>query len=340
MQTNVLPSYKAPGRFPHLLIAIMLCCLIIFVTKVGAVDSQEPLQPLPAIQLDPIKVALGKKLFHDKRLSRDNTISCASCHDLMQGGVDRQRISRGVGGAEGMINSPSVLNSGLNFRQFWDGRAASLEDQIDGPIHNGVEMASNWQEIIGKLSQDAHYRQTFAALYPDGIRSHTIKDAIATFERSLAIPSRFDQYLLGNASAINNEEKKGYELFKNYGCVACHQGVNIGGNMYQYFGVAGNYFADRGNITEADYGRYNVTHKEQDRFMFKVPSLRNVALTPPYFHDGSAQTLEDAVAVMAKYQLGRTLSAQDRQLIVAFLKSLTGESSSPSENPSAKTAQK
>ena len=315
------------------LIAILWSSLgmMLLVSSLQAQRLPEPLHPLPKVNLDPAKVALGQRLFHDPRLSRDDSLSCASCHNLNQGGDDQQRVSTGVGGAQGPINAPTVFNSGFNFSQFWDGRAASLEDQIDGPVQAPIEMGSKWSDVVAKLRQDPSYQSAFTTLYPgDGIQRHTIKDAIATFERSLVTPSRFDQYLLGNAEAISADEKKGYSLFKSYGCIACHQGANIGGNMYQYFGVMGNYFQDRGNITEADYGRYNVTGKEKDRFKFRVPSLRNVALTAPYFHDGSAQTLHEAVAVMAKYQLGRNLPAQDLNLIVKFLESLTGKLDSQS----------
>ncbi len=292
----------------------------------GTLSESEPIQPLPQMNLDVAKVELGRRLFHDKRLSGDNSISCASCHGLDTGGVDGLRVSKGVGGAEGGINAPTVFNSGLNFSQFWDGRAPTLEAQVDGPVHASLEMDSNWPDIIAKLQEDQTYQSAFRKLYPEGMQSQTIKDAIATFERSLLTPSRFDQYLRGDENAISEEAKKGYEHFKSYGCIACHQGVNVGGNMYQYFGVMGNYFEDRGNITAADLGRYNVTGKEQDRFKFKVPSLRNIALTSPYFHDGSVQTLENAVKVMVKYQLGRSMPEQDLKSIIRFLNSLTGVS--------------
>jgi cytochrome c peroxidase len=167
--------------------------------------------------------------------------------------------------------------------------------------------------------------QAFQAIYGDGLQPRNIQDAIATFERSLVTPSRFDRYLRGDSGAISEQEKRGYELFKSYGCVACHQGVNVGGNMFQTFGVLGNYFKDRGNETEADLGRYTVTQNELDRHVFKVPSLRNVALTAPYFHDGTAPTLEAAVDVMFRYQLGREAPAADKTAIIMFLKSLTGE---------------
>ena len=286
----------------------------------------EPIKPLPAkLNLDARKVNLGKSLFHDKRLSKDNSLSCASCHDIAAGGVDGKQFAVGIKGQVGPINTPTVLNSGLNFRQFWDGRAATLEEQAAGPVHNPGEMGSNWNEVIGKLSQDKAFVDQFKVAYPDGLKGKNIQDAIATFEKSLNTPSRFDRYLLGEGMALQEDEKQGYQLFKNYGCVACHQGQGVGGNMYQTFGVLGNYFKDKGKVTDADLGRYAVTKNEADRHVFKVPSLRNVELTAPYFHDGSAKTLDEAVEVMFRYQLGRSAPAADKALIVKFLKTLTGE---------------
>jgi cytochrome c peroxidase len=287
----------------------------------------EPITPLPLeMHLDLKKVELGQRLFLDSRLSRDNSTSCGSCHGLSTGGTDRRRRSIGIGGAQGDINAPTVFNSGFNFRQFWDGRAATLEDQIEGPLNHPKEMGSNWPDALHKLRDDPGYMTAFRALYPDGIQPPNVKDAIATFERSLVTSnSRFDKYLRGDQGALTEAERAGYQRFKAYGCVSCHQGMNVGGNMYQKFGVAADYFADRGNVTKADLGRFNVTGLERDRYRFRVPSLRNVAVTPPYFHDGSAATLADAVNVMAKYQLGRPLSVADRDLIVAFLFTLTGQ---------------
>lgn len=289
--------------------------------------SQEPIQPIPQeIKLDRRKVELGDRLFRDPRLSHDNTVSCASCHDLSKGGTDQRPSPIGIGGQIGDVNTPTVFNSGFNFRQFWDGRADTLEDQIDGPTHNPKEMGSSWPEIIGKLKQDSRYVSAFATLYPDGIQSRNIKDAIATFERSLITPnSRFDRFLRGDPTAITEDEKAGYQLFKDYGCVACHQGINVGGNMFQKLGVMVDYFSDRGKLAKPDLGRYNATGRESDRYAFKVPSLRNVARTAPYFHDGSVPNLEVVIELMAKYQLGRSLSPGDVQLIVKFLNTLTGE---------------
>ena len=289
--------------------------------------TNEPIIALPgSLELAGKKVALGEKLFNDPQLSRDDSISCASCHALAKGGTDQKARSAGIGGRVGSINTPTVFNASLNFKQFWDGRADSLEEQIEGPTHNPDEMGSDWTEITNKLEKSASYVKEFRDAYPDGIQTRNIKDAIATFERSLITPnSRFDQYLGGASGALTDEEKEGYRLFKAYGCVSCHQGVNIGGNLFQKFGVIGDYFADRGHITKSDWGRFNVTGDEADRYVFKVPSLRNVALTPPYFHDGSAKQLEDAVTTMSRYQLGHPLTLPERDAIVKFLKTLSGE---------------
>ena len=290
-------------------------------------STGEPVTPLPlALKLDPLKVSLGEQLFNDTKLSADGTISCAHCHNLSTGGTDRLVHSRGIGGKQGGINAPTVYNSGLNFRQFWNGRADTLEAQVDGPLQNPVEMGNTWPKALAALSREAQYRSSFAALYDDGIQPHNVRDAIATFERSLLTPnSRFDLFLRGDKSALNEEEQAGYRLFKQLGCISCHQGINIGGNMYQKLGIMEDYFAYRGNPTEADLGRFNVTRQMQDRYFFKVPSLRNVASTPPYLHDGSAKKLEDAVKVMARFQLGTQLVDKDVTRVVAFLHTLTGE---------------
>lgn len=292
-----------------------------------AVLIPEPIQPIPTeIEIDLEKVKLGDRLFHDSQLSGNNSMSCASCHFLNQGGADHRVSSIGMNNSIIGINSPTVFNSSFNFKQFWDGRAETLEDQIEGPINAEKEMASNWSEIISKLKKSSEYSSLFNQLYSDGITSDNIKNAIATFERALTTPnSRFDQFLKGNKNALDSEEKQGYELFKEYGCASCHQGVNIGGNLFQTFGVIGDYFKDRGNVTKADLGRFKVTGKEEDRYVFKVPSLRNVTLTSPYFHDGSAKTLDQAVKVMGKYQLGRQLSQEDTDSIIKFLNTLNGE---------------
>lgn len=284
-------------------------------------------QPLPElVKLNQDKVSLGARLFQDTRLSGDNSISCLSCHDLGKGGVDHRVHSIGVKGAEGNINAPTVFNSGFNYVQFWDGRAATLEEQIDGPVNNPKEMASSWPQVIAQLYEDKSYQQQFSKLYRDGITATNIKDAIATFEHSLVTPnSRFDKFLRGDHAALSEQEKNGFALFKSYGCASCHQGINLGGNMFEKMGLMGDYFASRGNLTEADNGRFNVNHIAHSLHEFRVPSLRNVARTAPYFHDGNTATLQQAVIIMAQYQLGRAIPQNDIEAICAFLESLTGE---------------
>jgi cytochrome c peroxidase len=246
---------------------------------------------------------------------------------LARGGTDQAPTSTGIGGAVGPINSPTTYNSGLFLRQFWDGRAADLEEQAAGPVHNPIEMGSNWDEVIPKLEEDPAYVEAFAALYPDqGLTGDSIVDAIAVFERSLITPnSRFDRFLKGDGEAITEQELRGYELFKDIGCANCHVGAAMGGQSFERMGLKDDYFADRGDITDVDAGQFNFTGKEEDRFKFKVPTLRNIAVTFPYFHDGQTDNLKDAVAIMSKYQEGRQLSDEEADLIVAFLQTLTGE---------------
>lgn len=295
------------------------------VAETPANPERNAFLPLPAApDLSAEKVALGKRLFFEKRLSHDDTIACSSCHDFARGGADRLPVSIGIQGKSGQINAPTVFNASLNFVQFWDGRASSLEEQAAGPVLNPLEMGSNWQEVIPKLMADEQYRVAFTNLYSEGISGKAVMDAIASYERTLLTPSRFDKYLNGDTSMLNETERAGYQAFMNYGCASCHQGANIGGNMYSRFGVMEDYFKDR-NITEADLGRYNVTHREEDRYVFKVPSLRNVALTPPYFHNGQEQSLEKAIKIMGRFQLGRELPEHDIVAIAAFLCTLTGE---------------
>ncbi len=316
-------------KYPTMLAVVALgFCLAhsIGIRPAIAVELDEPIKPLPLeVKLDQKKVELGKRLFFDVRLSKDNTVSCASCHDFSRGGADPRPRSVGVRGQLGATNSPSVFNSGFNFRQTWNGKAVSLEDLIEVVLKNPKAFDTNWAEIIAKLQQDQALVHQVTSAYPDGLQGKNIKNALVAFQRSLVTPSRFDQYLRGDATAISDAEKQGYQKFKNYGCVACHQGINVGGNMFQRFGVMGDYFKARGNLTDADLGRYQVTKRDSDKHVFKVPSLRNVAMTAPYFHDGSAKTLEEAVDVMFKYQLGRTAPDEDKRLIVQFLASLTGE---------------
>jgi len=292
--------------------------------------SNEPISPIPLeMDLDERKVSLGEMLFHETRLSKNKKISCASCHDLKNGGAvpGLQFSVPGVSGKAGQINIPTVYNSGFNFSQFWNGRAETLEDQVDGPIQHPDEMGMSWKGALIELRKDKIYTDKFYEIYRSPPTEKAVKDSIATYERSLITPNApFDQYLRGDKSAITDLQKQGYSYFKNLGCASCHQGQNVGGNMHQNFGIVGNYFEDRGGeITDSDLGRYTITGDEDDKYIFRVPPLRNVEKTAPYFHDGSAETLEEAVDVMAKYQLGRDLKDEERAALVAFLKSLSGE---------------
>jgi cytochrome c peroxidase len=286
--------------------------------------SAEPVSPIkPAADVDLAKAELGKQLFFDPRLSKSGFISCNSCHNLSMGGTDNLPTSIGHGWHEGPINSPTVLNSSLNVAQFWDGRAADLKEQAAGPIANPGEMASTHALAVDVIASIPGYRKAFALVYgaEAGVNIDEVTDAIAEFEKTLKTPnSRFDQWLLGDADAITEDERRGYELFKTSGCVGCHNGEGLGGSSFQRFGVIEPYRTD--NPAE---GRYAVTGKDADRFSFKVPTLRNVELTYPYFHDGQAATLAEAVDVMGRLQLGRKFSDMENAQIVAFLKTLTGE---------------
>lgn len=286
--------------------------------------GMEPILPLPAApNTMPERVALGERLFRDTRLSADGSISCASCHNLDNGGDDDRPFSIGIGGAKGDINAPTVINAAFNFVQFWDGRAASLEEQAAGPIHNPVEMGSSWSQVLERLGNDRALLKDFLAAYPDGLTSANVADAIASFERSLITSdSAFDRYLKGDENALSEQEKNGYLRFRSLGCVSCHQGRLVGGNMYQKFGVLGDYFATK-TPSKSDFGRYNVTGREEDKHVFKVPSLRMVVKTAPYFHDGSIVSLAEAILVMGRFQLGRDLSVDDVDAIAAFLATLS-----------------
>ena len=280
----------------------------------------DPIKPIPqSMKVDRKKAALGQKLFFDPYLSKDGTVSCASCHDLQNGGDDGRKFSLGVNGKEGNINAPTVYNAVFNFRQFWDGRAEDLKAQVFGPIENPVEMNMTMAQTVEKLKKDPVYISNFAAVYADGITKDNVADAIAEYEKTLITPNApFDRYLNGEENAIGPEAKEGYGLFKSKGCIVCHNGVNVGGNFYNKFGI----FKD---ANSSALGRYNITKQEEDKFVFKVPSLRNVALTAPYMHDGRADTLKEAVEIMSEHQLGRYITEDEIEKIVAFLKALSGE---------------
>lgn len=293
--------------------------------EAAAEHRNEPIQPIPkALPVDAQKVALGFRLYHDPRLSGDSTLSCAHCHSLNTGGVDGRKTSIGVGGAVGPINAPTVFNSVFNSEQFWDGRAPTLQVQAGGPPLNPIEMASkSWEEIIGKLDKDPVLTRDFVAAYPQGLSGEAITDAIAEFEKTLITPdSPFDNWLRGDDNAMTMQQKHGYQLFKDNKCATCHGGTILGGRSFEPLGLKRDF--NFGEITAADIGRMNVTSEARDRLRQKVPGLRNVALTAPYFHRGDVATLDEAVKLMLRYQVGTELPQQDVDDIVAFLESLTG----------------
>jgi cytochrome c peroxidase len=283
----------------------------------------EPIQPIqPAVIDNPAKVALGKKLYFEPRLSMSGIISCNTCHNLSRGGTDNLKTSIGHKWQAGPVNAPTVLNSSLAIAQFWDGRAADLKEQAAGPIQADIEMAMPHTLALDVLQSIPGYVSEFEAVFgPGEIDMDKVTSAIAAFEETLVTPnSRFDLWLKGDDNALTSEELAGYKLFKDSGCVACHNGEAAGGTSYQRMGVVRPYVS-----TSPVEGRYAVTGNDADRFNFKVPTLRNVELTYPYFHDGQAKTLEEAVDIMGQLQLGRYYSQDEIAHIVAFLKTLTGD---------------
>ena len=298
---------------------------------------QEPISPIPLqVEIDENKAELGEMLFFDTRLSNNNQLACASCHQLDAGGDDNVAFGISMAASQHIINTPSIFNAQFNFRQNWDGSVKTLEEQIDMVVNNHHEFKNNWDDIITALSNDHELKNDFHEIYLDGVTRKNIIDVLVEFEKTLITPnSRFDKYLRNEDDALSEDEIKGYIAFKELGCISCHQGVNIGGNLYQKFGVFYNYIAERGDIKKIDYGRMNTTNRQMDAFVFKVPSLRNISVTAPYLHDGSAATLEEAISIMGKTQLGRTLTADETLLIKAFLNTLTGEYKNKSlEDPS------
>ena len=287
--------------------------------------------PLPEIAdskenpISPQKVALGKRLYLDTQLSKNGKISCNSCHNLKTFGVDNEPTSPGHDGRRGGRNSPTSFNAALHSTQFWDGRAANVEKQALGPILNSIEMGMPSEAVvIERLKKDKSYPAEFAAAFPtekDPITYANVGNAIGAFERTLITPSRFDEFLKGNDNALTPQEKKGAQVFVQTGCTACHNGATLGGMAFQKLGLVKPY-------PTKDMGRFEVTKNESDKMMFKVPSLRNVAKTEPYFHDGSVKTLNEAVSIMAEYQLGRKLTPEQVGDIVAFLNSLTATDTS------------
>lgn len=290
---------------------------------VGQALRDEPIQPIEPAKVDnPALVELGKKLFFDPRLSRSGALSCNSCHNLAAGGSDNLVVSMGDHWQKGSINAPTVLNSGMHVAQFWDGRAKDLAEQAKGPIANPVEMGFTHDLAVSTLKTIPGYQSEFQKVFGTAdIDIEQVVKAMAAFEETLVTPNaRFDQWLKGDDKALSAQELKGYRLFVESGCVACHSGAAVGGSTFQRMGLVEPYKS--ANPSE---GRFAVTKDEADRFSFKVPSLRNVELTYPYFHDGAAKTLTEAVNMMGSLQLGKKFTPEETADIVAFLKTLTGD---------------
>jgi len=269
--------------------------------------AEEPITPMPEPPaIDPLKIRLGERLFGDPRLSHDNSRSCSSCHDLGTNGASTKGLDVGRDGSSLSLNTPTLFNAALNFRFGWEGKLRTLESDVKATLESSRIMATSLSELAEKLAADPDMLRQFMAAYGGGPDAANIVDAIVSFERTLVTPgSRFDRWLAGDAAALSTNELEGYRLFKSLGCVSCHQGVNIGGNLFERHGIFHPLASPKPEI-------------------LRVPSLRNVAATPPYFHDGSTQTLDDAVRKMGLAQLNATLTDQQVQAIVAYLQTLTG----------------
>ena len=315
--------FDAPGALKPLIHSVPLvagCLALLFVVAVtvGAAPesripappdtaAQEPITPIPpAPDADPLKLALGERLFADPRLSHDGTLTCSSCHDVHSNGADSKRLRAARDGSVMTFNIPTVFNAALSFRLNWEGNFRTLEDQTESSLENAVNLATNADEVLKKLDADPEVVRQFTQAYGRPPDRTSLLDAITTYERSLLTPgSRFDRWLSGDPAALSAEELDGYQLFKSIGCISCHQGVNVGGNLFERQGIFHPLVSPPPEIV-------------------RVPSLRNVATTPPYFHDGSAPTLGEAVRRMGSAQLDQTLSDQQIKAIVAFLDTLTG----------------
>ncbi len=283
---------------------------------------------MPGSETDtPDRIALGKKLYHEPKLSINGTQACSSCHNLNTAGVDNKPVSPGAEGKNGSRNSPTTLNAGFQFAQFWDGRAKDLAEQAKGPILNPIEMGMKTdKDVVKTIAGLPDYPELFEKAWPGEKKPLTyqnIANAIAAFERTLVSRGRFDDFLAGDMNALTNDELHGLRNFLSIGCKTCHNGAPVGGGQFQKLGLVKAY------ARATDPGRFSVTGIETDKFIFKVPQLRNVARTGPWFHDGSIANLEDAVTTMADVNLGQQLSAEQLRTIVAFLKSLDGREKTP-----------
>ncbi len=290
-------------------------------------DQNTAILPIPnPPNLDVNKVELGKTLFKANLFAKNTAFSCNSCHILKRGGVDNLPTYVGINRTVGLFNTPTVYNASLNFRQFWNGRAKTIEDVVEDHVKDPTIFANDWPTIVERIKAIPEIDKAFKESYNHEISAATIKDAFNVYLQTLLTPqSPFDRYLQGDKSALTADELKGFQLFKSYGCITCHQGPNVGGNLYQKLGIYKDYFAGKTNISKADLGLFNVTGKPEDKYVFRVPSLRNVTLTAPYLHDGSASTLDEVIQLMGVYQVGQTIQPFDVPYIAKFLHSLSGK---------------
>jgi len=326
---------RIPTRIETSSLAIALLASITFCLQASVVGADErrataeqvfgvlPSEaPNPANALTPAKIDLGRKLYYEKRLSKAGDISCNSCHDLARFGVDGQPTSPGHEGQLGGRNSPSVFNAALHLAQFWDGREPDVEAQAKGPILNPIEMAMpDAATVVAFLESDSEYPKLFAAAFPadqSPVTYDNLGRAIGAFERRLMTPSRFDDYMAGKADALSDAELRGLDAFVETGCITCHNGPAVGGASYQKLGLVRPY-------ETKDLGRFDVTGQQTDKYVFKVPSLRNIEKTGPYFHDGSIANLDEAIRLMARHQIGAELDEEKIASIRSFLGALTGE---------------
>jgi len=328
MISTVYTAFRRPVRLKIAMLTMMAGLFPCISPGADAPElRQEPITPIPLqVELDPTRVALGERLFNDRQLSDDGNSACGDCHILDQGGDNGRTVDIDPAGGNNPLNTPTVFNVAYNASYGWLGQHSTLEAQANADLTTRSHNNLPWPAILGHLRSTAGYPQQFNAIYPDGITRANVLDALTSFERSLITPNApFDRWLRGDPDAISDDALEGYQQFKNLGCISCHQGVNIGGNLFQRIGIFGDFFAGKDELSEADQGRRRITGRQRDLQVFRVPSLRNVAVTPPYFHDGRTDSLSEAIKLVGRFQLNRQLSPEDIDKLESFLHSLTGE---------------
>lgn len=307
-------------------------CLVFFSIGINCVamamenDAIVPIEPSKTNESTQKIADFGEHLYNSKLFSKSKSQSCASCHDFDKGGCDNLSTYQQIDDTPGQYNTPTIFNSSLNFRQFWNGRADDIAQAINDHVMDNTVFDNHWPKIIESMNSDETLVSLHNQAFSQALSKESVQQALTIYIEQLLTPnSPFDRYLKGDKTAMSDDAIQGYQLFQKYGCNTCHQGPNMGGNLYQKMGIYKNYFDDKGVVTEADLGLFNVTHKEEDKYIFKVPSLRNVSRTAPYMHDGQIDTLEEMVEIMGVYQVGQAIPSYDVPLIVKFLEALNGE---------------